>query len=147
MLIGIPQIISPEALKRLCEMGHGDQVVIGDGNFPAESIGKNSYVIRCDGLGGKEMLEAVLKLIPLDSLVGQPVTLMEVTEGDSSGVPIWEEYKQVISEVDTRGEKTICYVERQDFYEMASKAYLIFASGEKAIYANIILRKGVITTV
>ena len=66
MLKGISPLLSPELLKVLCEMGHGDELVIADGNFPAESIGKNAIVIRADGHGVPEMLDAILQLIPLD---------------------------------------------------------------------------------
>ena len=144
MLKGIPNIISPEMLKRLCEMGHGDSVVIADGNFPAETIGKNNIVLRADGHGTVELLRAVLELIPLDTLIMQPVALMKISEGDTTAVPIWDSYEKIIAEVDQRGNKAIKWLERQDFYGEASKAYLIIASGETATYANIILIKGVI---
>ena len=77
MLKGIPKIIPPELLKVLCEMGHGDQLVIADGNFPAESIGKNAIVVRMDGHGGSEILKAILTVFPLDTYVDKPATLME----------------------------------------------------------------------
>ena len=75
MLKGIPPIISPELLKALCEMGHGDELVIADGNFPCESIGKNAIVVRADGHGTAEMLEAVLRLMPLDTYTEKPVDI------------------------------------------------------------------------
>ena len=81
MLKGIPQILSPELLMVLCEMGHGDRIVISDGNFPAESMGKDAIVIRCDGHGVPELLDAILQLMPLDTYVEKPVTLMEVVPG------------------------------------------------------------------
>ena len=80
MLKGIPQIISPELLKVLCEMGHSDRIVIADGNFPAESMGKNAIVIRCDGHGVPEILDAILQLFPLDTYVEKPAVLMEVKQ-------------------------------------------------------------------
>ena len=76
MLKGIPKILSPELLKALCEMGHSDRLVIADGNFPAESIGKNAKVIRMDGCGAEELLDAVLALFPLDLYAEQPVLLL-----------------------------------------------------------------------
>jgi len=76
MLKGIPKIISPELLKVLCEMGHSDTIVLADGNFPAESIGKNSKVIRADGHSITDLLDAILKLFPLDTYVEKPVSLM-----------------------------------------------------------------------
>ena len=88
MLKGISPIISPELLKVLCEMGHSDTIVIADGNFPAEAIGKNAIVIRADGHGVPEMLEAILKLFPLDTYVDTPVSLMQVMPGDNAKTPI-----------------------------------------------------------
>ena len=82
MLKGIPAILSPELLKILCEMGHSDRIVIADGNFPSESMGKNAKVIRCDGHGVPELLDAILQLFPLDTYVEKPVNLMEVMAGD-----------------------------------------------------------------
>ena len=81
MLKGIPEILSPELLKVLCEMGHSDRLVIADGNFPVESMGKNAITIRCDGHGVPEILDAILKLFPLDTYVEHPVNLMEVMHG------------------------------------------------------------------
>ena len=144
MLKGIPKIISPELLKVLCEMGHSDTIVIADGNFPAECIGKDAKVIRCDGHGGVELLDAILQLFPLDTYVEKPVSLMEVVPGDKVETPIWDEYKTIISHYDERGDKTIANIERFAFYEQAKKAYAIIATGEGALYANIILQKGVI---
>ena len=89
MLKGIPKIISPELLKVLAEMGHSDRIVIADGNFPAESMGKDCIVIRMDGHGVPEVLDAVLSLIPLDGYVEHPMSLMEVMPGDDAKTPIW----------------------------------------------------------
>jgi len=144
MLKGIPKILSPELLKVLCEMGHGDRLVIADGNFPAQSIGKNSVVIRCDGLGVPELLEAVLKVFPLDTYVEKPVSLMEVAPGDNVETPIWDTYKEIIARYDKRGAETVGMIERFAFYEEARKAYAIVATSEEALYANIILQKGVV---
>lgn len=145
MLKGIPQILSPELLKVLCEMGHSDRIVISDGNFPAESMGKNAVVIRCDGHGVPELLDAILKLFPLDTYVEQPVSLMEVMPGDQVETPIWDTYKEIVANHDERGEKAIGTIERFAFYEEAKKAYAIIATSEKALYANIMLQKGVVT--
>ena len=144
MLKNIPPIISPELLKVLCEMGHSDRIVIADANFPAESIGKNSIVIRCDGHGIPALLEAILTLFPLDTYVDKPVNLMEVMPCDSTKTPIWDTYKEIISRYDERGAKAVSEIERFAFYEEAKKAYCIIATGEKAPYANIMLQKGVI---
>ena len=144
MLKGIPKLLSPELLKVLCEMGHSDTVVIADGNFPAERMGKNAKVIRCDGHGGAALLDAILTLFPLDTYTEKPVSLMEVVPGDNVETPIWDEYKSIIAKHDTRGAETVANIERFAFYEKAKEAYAIIATGEGALYANIILQKGVV---
>ena len=144
MLKGIPEIFSPELLKILCEMGHGDRIVLADGNFPAESMGRDAKVIRCDGHGVPELLDAILRVFPLDTYVEKPVTLMQVVPGDPAETPIWDTYKQIIGKYDSRGDKTVGEIERFAFYEEARKAYAIVATGERAIYANVLLQKGVV---
>jgi len=144
MLKGISPILSPELLKVLCEMGHSDTIVIADGNFPSETMGKDAIVIRADGHGVPEMLEAILKVFPLDTYVETPVSLMQVMPGDNAETPIWDVYKDIVAKEDERGEKAFCEVERFEFYERAKKAYAIIATGETAIYANIMIQKGVV---
>ena len=143
MLKGIPKIISPELLKVLCEMGHGDRLVIADGNFPAESVGKNAIVIRMDGHGACDVLDAILKLFPLDTYVEKPVNLMQVVPGDKVETPIWDEYAKIIAANDGR-EDIIGQIERFAFYDVAKDAYAVIATGEGALYANIMLQKGVV---
>ena len=144
MLKGIPKILSPELLKVLCEMGHSDRLVIADGNFPSESMGKNAKVIRCDGHGVPELLEAILTVFPPDTYVETPVSLMQVMPGDNVETPIWDEYKEIVSRFDERGQKAIGQTERFAFYEETKTAYAIIATGESALYANIMLQKGVV---
>jgi|SRR5690606_763326 len=140
MLKKIPKTISPQLLKTLMEMGHGDEIVIADGNFPCHSISEN--VIRADGLSGRQILEAILELLPLDTYAEQQVYLMEVVAGDDYKPLIWEDYKKILS---ASGEPfTIGYIERFAFYERAKKSYAVVATGEEALYANIILKKGVV---
>ena len=145
MLKNIPKILSPELLKVLCEMGHGDRLVISDGNFPAESMGKNAKVIRMDGHGVPEILDAILQLFPLDTYGEKPVGLMEVVPGDTVETPIWNTYFDTVQKYDARGENAVQYIERFAFYEQAKEAYAIIATGESALYANILLQKGVVT--
>ena len=144
MLKGIPKIISPELLKVLCEMGHGDRIVIADGNFPSASVGKNATVIRADGHGGAEMLEAILTLMPLDTYVDTSVKLMQVIPGDNVETPIWETYAEIVERVGGADRSVIGEVERMAFYEEARSAYAIVATSEAALYANIMLQKGVL---
>ena len=144
MLKGIPPIISPELLKVLCEMGHGDKIVIADGNFSAESAGKNAIVIRCDGHGVPELLDAILQLFPLDVYTDKPVTLMDVLPGDTVKTPIWDVYKSIIAKYDERKDSVVGKISRSAFYDEARGAYAIIATSEKALYANILLQKGVL---
>ena len=146
MLKGIPKILSPELLKVLCEMGHSDRLVIGDGNFPAESMGKNAIVIRCDGHGVPELLDAILEVFPLDTYTDHPVNLMELMDQDKGRVetPIWDEYKAIVAKHDPRGADAIGNIERFAFYEEAKTCYCIISTGESAIYANVMLQKGVV---
>ncbi len=139
MLKGIPKIISPELLKILCEMGHGDEIVIADGNFPSENYGQR--VVRADGHGASELLSAILKLFPLDSYSKENFILMEVVKGDTVVPVIWEEYKAIGSQDENF---RLGFEERFAFYERAKKAYAVVATGEGALYANIVLKKGVI---
>ena len=144
MLKNIPPILSPEMLKVLCEMGHGDRLIIADANFPVASMGKDAIVLRADGHGAVELLEAILTLYPLDTYVQHPVSLMQVMPGDPVKTPIWDQYKAVVAKHDQRGADAFGEIERCAFYEESRKAYAIIATGEKALYANIILQKGVI---
>lgn len=145
MLKGISPILSPELLKALCEMGHGDELVIADGNFPCESVGKNAVVIRADGHGTAEILDAVLSLIPLDRYTERPVALMEVVKGDDCPTPeIWKTYNDILNKYEP-DHHDIEMTERFAFYERAKGAYLIIATGETAVYANVLLKKGVVT--
>lgn len=141
MLKGIPNILSPELLKILMEMGHGDEIVIVDGNYPAASHAQR--LIRLDGHGVPEILGAVVKFFPLDTFVQKPVTLMAKVPGSDVETPIWDIFKSIIRKEDEKA-ADVGFEERFAFYERAKKAYAIVASGESALYANIILRKGVI---
>ncbi|MBQ3550568.1 MAG: fucose isomerase [Clostridia bacterium] len=145
MLKGIPKIISPELLKVLCEMGHGDRLVIADGNFPSESVGKNAIVIRMDGHGVPEILDAVLQLMPLDTYVEKSVSLMEKVPGDTVETPIWDVFAEIVLKKGGMDKSHIQNIERFEFYEAAKTAYCIIATGETALYANIMLQKGVVT--
>lgn len=141
MLKGIPSILSPELLKILMEMGHGDELVIGDGNFPAAGMAQR--LVRLDGHGVPPILDAILALMPLDTYVEAPVALMNVVEGSGDQTPpIWAEYRAIVDKHQS-GAK-IERVERFAFYERAKAAYAVVATGEGAVYANVILKKGVV---
>lgn len=142
MLKNINPILSPELLKILCEMGHGDEIVIADANFPSANFGQR--VVRADGISGCDVLNAVLSVIPLDTYSDENFVLMQLLPDDVGKVDpvIWKEYEKIASSHD--GNLHMCNMERFSFYERAKKAYCVIATGEKAIYANIILKKGVI---
>ena len=123
MLKGISPLISPELLKILNEMGHGDEIVFADANFPTVSTGKQ--VVRADGIGAVELLDAVLQLFPLDQYDEDHFILMEVLK----------KYEP---------EAHVHTLERFAYYERAKEAYCVVATGETAQYANIILKKGVV---
>ena len=137
MLMNIPAILPPDLVKYMMEMGHGDFLVIADAHFPAHTCGQR--VVRCDGIGGVEMLSAILKLMPLDTYIEKPVTLMEIVEGDSEP-KIWQEYSSILSNQNAK----IGYMERFKYYENAKNAYVIIQTGETAQYANVVLTKGIV---
>ena len=147
MLKNIPSILSPELLKVLCEMGHGDRICIGDGNFPGASNAKagGAILLRADGHGVPELLDAILTVMPLDAYTDHPAMLMEKMDCDKDlDIAVWKEYEKVIAKHDERGAAAIGKYERFKFYDEAKKCYCILMSGETAIYANIILQKGVV---
>ena len=144
MLLGVPKIIPPELLKILSEMGHGDEITLGDANFPGHTYGQT--VVRMDGHGVPEILDAILQVMPLDVYVDHPVMLMEKVPGDTVETPIWDTYKQIVAKYDPRGAECFTGIERGAFYDRTrEKSCVVIMSGESALYANIILKKGVIT--
>lgn len=141
MLKGIPHIISPELFYVLMSMGHGDEIVFGDANFPADSMAER--IVRGDGHRITDLLEAVLPFFPLDDFVEQPAAIMQKVPGDATPTPIWETYRKIV-EKHEKLPAGLEQMERFAFYERAKKAYAIVATGETALYANIILKKGVV---
>ena len=147
MLTNIPAILSPELLAVLCEMGHSDVIVLGDANFPGKRFAHegNCKFLRADGISGTALLDAVLSVIPADAYVEKPVQLMQTMDCDKDlEIPIWKEYEQIVANHDARGKNAVGYLERFTFYEAAKKAYCIVQTGETAIYANVLIQKGVI---
>jgi L-fucose mutarotase len=141
MLKNIPAILSPALLKVLMEMGHADEIVIADGNFPAESMGQR--VVRLDGHGVPEILDAIMQFFPLDQYDDGHAVLMEVVPGDTVETPIWDEYRKILKKRDS-GFAGLTNIERFSFYDRTKSAYAVIATGETALYANIILKKGVV---
>lgn len=140
MLKGIPGILSPELVKVLMEMGHGDEIVFGDRNFPSAS--NANRLIRYDGIRVKPLLEEVLKLFPLDYLK-EPVTLMEIPKDSDYKGDVSIEYKNIAQSATEDFAIELNFEKRQDFYDRAAKAYAIVATGETERFANIIIRKGI----
>jgi L-fucose mutarotase len=139
MLKGISPILSPDLLRILAAMGHGDELVIGDCNFPADSMGKRC--VRADGVRGTALLDAILQLFPLDTFVPAPVTLMKVVPGTIEGYPpVWKEFSEIIARHQPGIECD--FLEREEFYQRARNAYATLATTEQALYACIIIKKG-----
>lgn len=142
MLKGIPPILSPDLFAVLMAMGHGDELVIADGNFPSASLAKR--LLRADGHGVPPLLDAILQFFPLDRFVPRAVSLMAVVPGDSAKTDIWEEYRRIVRRHDSAFQE-FEMVERFAFYQRAREAYAVLATSETAVYANIILKKGLVT--
>ncbi len=141
MLRNIPEIISPELMKVLMEMGHGDEIAFGDANFPSASMAQR--LIRADGHTIPALLDAVLQFLPLDVFVPQPVVLMDAPAGTEPAV--WARFEEVIRQNDFAGAfHTFEKAERFAFYERAKRCYAVVATSEHEAYSNVILKKGVI---
>lgn len=136
MLKNIPDILSPDAVKLMMEMGHGDRLLIADGNYPATT--NNSRVIRADGHKLTDLLDAVLSLFPLDRVVDTPVTLMAT--GDNTQPPVWKQFETIVASHEEGVEFT--QLERFTFYEAGSTCAGIIQSGDRALFGNIMLQKG-----
>lgn len=145
MLKGIPKILSPELLKVIAEMGHGDVLVFADGHFPAASVAKGNILVRCDGHSNTDLLDAILQFFPLDNSIECPVKLMQVQDCDKDvETPVWDEYKKIVSKYDSRGEKAFGSIERFKFYEVAKHAYAVLATSELALYGCFMIQKGIV---
>ncbi len=140
MLKGIPAELSPELLKVLAEMGHSDEIVIADGNFPGVTMGKR--VIRCDATDAVSMLEAIMKVFPLDAYVPKSVFTMKPGPEFEGEPVVWDAYRKILK--DEPHFNGFQEVERFDFYEQAKNAFAVVITSETAIYACIILKKGVL---
>lgn len=141
MLIGIHKALTPDLLRHLNAMGHGDEVVIADANFPAEAIATRYE--RLSGVSATEALTAILSVMPLDSYVKTPARSMLVV-GDDTAVPsIVAEFQRIIQNKADRPAR-ISGVERHEFYKQARLAYCIVQTAETRLYGNLILSKGVV---
>ncbi len=142
MLKGIPDLISPELMNVLMKMGHGDEIVLGDGNFPADSNAQR--IVRCDGHDAVAVLDAILQFFPIDTFVDEQAMVMQPVDADAGEPPIWARFRESLARAEQR-DVPLTLLERFTFYERARTAYAIVSTSESALYANIILKKGVIT--
>ena len=140
MLIGVSPIISPELLKMLCEMGHGDELVLADSNFPAVSIARR--LVRADGITIADLLSGIAPIFPFDKY-DQPLFMMQIVPGDTLDPEVESDYMRVIRKYHPQvvAPKRI---ERHAFYERSRSAYGVLMSGETRIYGNLIIKKGVV---
>lgn len=141
MLKGIPPEISPNLMHLLMKTGHGDEIVLADGNFPADSHA--AQIVRCDGHTLPAILDAVLTLFPLDTFVPAPAAVMQPVDAAAAEPPIWNMFRTLIEKHERRPVE-IEQLERFAFYKRARSAYGIIATSETALYANLILKKGVV---
>lgn len=140
MLKNIPPLLGPELLATLRAMGHGDEIVIADANFPAEFLGPTVH--RADGISATDILEAVLTVMPLDDFVDQAAIGMAVVGDPHARQPIYDDFQEII----TRHEPGMHFstVERFAFYDRAKKAAAVIQTGETRLYGNVVLKKGII---
>jgi len=140
VLKGIPPILGPDLLHVLQSMGHGDEIAIVDANYPGTSAGPE--LVRMDGHSATDVLEAILTLMPLDSFVPDCAVLMEVVGDPDREEPIMAEFTEIV--VRHEPEVHMARRERFKFYERVHLAYAVVQTGERRLYGNIILKKGVV---
>ncbi|PVB60488.1 RbsD/FucU domain-containing protein [Labrenzia sp. 011] len=141
MLRGLNPLLSPDLLHALAAMGHGNDIVIADANFPAHSNGQR--VVRLDGVSATAALEAVLQVLPLDIYVPDPALTMQVVGNPSEIPPVVAEFQKIVNE-QADNPVSIGSLERHAFYQRAREAFVILQTGETRLYGNILLKKGVI---
>ena len=139
MLKGIHPAISPELLKILAEMGHGDEIILADAHFPAHSF--NARVIRADGLGVVTLLDGILPLFELDSYA-DPLVMMQAVAGDQLDPAVEAQYMSVVKR-HVPNAKPPTRIDRFAFYDRAKAAFAVVMTGETAKYGNLLLKKGV----
>ena len=149
ILKGVPRVLPPRLLYILASMGHGDELVLADANFPAASVARaepSAELICCDALTVPELLQAICQLMPLDTYVEYPAAVMQVTVQDAGKVetPVWNEFRNIMQAAEGGREIQLEQVERFAFYERAKKAFAVVSTGESALYGNLIIKKGVL---
>lgn len=140
MLKNISPLLGPDALHILASMGHGDDLVIADANFPGATFGKR--LVRLDGVSATAVLDAVLSLFPLDEFVEDRATTMQVVGDPNQHIPIVGEFAEIVKRHEPHSRLTD--LERFAFYDRAADAFAVIQTGEARLYGNIIVRKGVV---
>jgi L-fucose mutarotase len=146
MLKSIDPLLNADVLYALASMGHGDELVLCDANFPADSVARETVlgrVLRIDGVGTAEAARAILSVLPLDGAVEQPARRMEIVGEPRTVSPVQQEVQDEIDRAEGRA-WTMGSIERFAFYEAARKAYCVIATGERRFYGCFLLKKGVI---
>ena len=147
MLKGIPKCISPDLLKALADMGHGDLVVIADDFYPAVSMARNGITINADGIGAAEMLDAILTLMPLDTEYEKhPVQIMDVMEEKRAEIgrpKVWDDFIAAVKRNVPEGESCVGFIDRFSFYDKAKTSFVTISTGERQPYGCVLLQKGV----
>lgn len=141
MLKGISPILSPELLQTIAAMGHGDELVLADGNYPSASNARR--LVRADGLGVLPVLEAILQLLPIDTFVEEQALVMQPVDATAGEPPIWKDFRRSLEMAEGRRVE-LTLIDRFAFYERSRQAFAIVATSETALYANIILKKGIV---
>ena len=148
MLNGISKLLTGDMLKALCDMGHGDVLVIADANFPGERLAAETTfgrLIRCPGTDVAQVFAAICGLFPLDTAYTEhPASVMELTDGDKArNIPqpeAWADYEKILRNI--YPEQRLGRMERFQFYERTRQAYAIIQTGEERQYGNLMLVKG-----
>lgn len=145
MLKGISPLLSPQLLKVLAEMGHGDTLVIGDANFAAASMARDRILVRADGLPTEKLADAILQLFPLDDWAEAPVILMglEDSKGELQPLDQCKAIRAVVAKHEPEAAQKCRVVDRKAFYALAREAYAVVAAGEMHRYGCVIFQKGI----
>ena len=140
MLKNIPPLLGPDLLGILRAMGHGDEIAIVDANYPADAAGP--ALVRLDGISATDILEAVLSLMPLDDFVDEAAICMQVVGNAGKREPVMDAFDTIVQRHEPK--MSLGSMERFAFYDRVAKGYAIVQTGERRLYGNILLKKGVI---
>ena len=140
MLKNIPPLLGPDLLGILRAMGHGDEIAIVDANYPADSAGP--VLVRLDGISATDVLEAILTVMPLDDFVDQAAICMQVVGNAGQREPVMDEFDKIVTRHEPK--MALSSLERFAFYDRVKAGYAIIQTGERRLYGNILLKKGVI---